>query len=127
MSDDIKKPDDFENPNVGEQFGGSYPRLDLKVDEASGMLSYTGKDTEIEVEDLQDKTKKKTLKIQVFLDLKSEQLCTAPIGAIWDSVWAEANIKVGDEFRVKRYADVPKKGTGQNMKVYAIKVYSRAK
>lgn len=128
MSDEKKynPASDFENPSVGENFGGSFARLELKVDEVSGLMRYV-KDTVIELDDLQNKGQKKDHTLQVFEDVKTGLFCTGPIGAIWDNTWLEAKIKHGDLFAVKRYADAVKKGSIQVMKVYGIKVYERAK
>lgn len=134
MNDETKPviKDDFEDPSVGENFGGSYPRLNLEQGATSGMLSFI-KDDELEIKDDSEGAQpgaKKTLVLHVLQDLDSGALCTCPIGAVMDNVWLEANVKKGDVFRVKRYADQPKKegrGKGNLMKIYGIKVYSRQK
>lgn len=130
MSDN-KADQDFENPNVGENFGGSYARLDLNEGQVSQELVYI-KEDDIQVRDDSEGAApgaKKTLKMHVLQDVDSGVLVTSPIGAVFDNVWAEAQIKTGDVFRIKRYSDTVKKegkGKGNKMKVYGIKVYKRA-
>lgn len=124
--------DDFENPDVGENFGGSYPRLDLNEGQTSAMLEYI-KDADIEVRDDSEGAEpnaKKVLEMHVLRDINSGVLCTSPIGAIFDNCWDDAKIQKGDHFKIKRYTDTTKKegkGKGNKMKVYAIKVYTRAR
>jgi|SRR3954467_6834925 len=133
MNEQNKKPvDDFENPDVGENFGGSYARLDLNEDQVSGLLEYI-KEADIEVRDDSEGAApgaKKILEMHVLRDVDSGKLVTSPIGAIFDNCWDEAKIEKGDTFKIKRYADTVKKegkGKGNKMKVYAIKVLSRVK
>lgn len=125
-----KKPFNFEDPNVGEQFGGSYPQLDLQENAVSEELTFV-KMTKITVDD--DKSDqpgaKKDLQIPLFQEVASGLLFTGPIGAIFQKCWDEAKIKRGDVFRYKRYPNVEKKagvGKGNKMEVYSIKVLSRA-
>lgn len=119
---------DFENPNSGELFGGSYPRLALEPGNVSEELTYV-KDTTITLNDPDEDEGKKDINVKVLQEVASGLLCTAPIGAIFNNTFEDAKIKKGDVFRIKRYPDAEKKegkGKGNKMQVYGIKVYKRA-
>lgn len=116
--------DDFENPNVGESFGGSYSRLELNENEVSGLLEYV-KDSKVQVEN----DNGPEIITSPVAKTEEGKLVSLPISAIFRKHWKEANVEKGDKFKIKRYVDVVKKrgkGSGNKLKVYAVKVYSRA-
>lgn len=114
--------DDFES-TPGEVIGGSFPPMELAEGEASGNLTYA-KDTRIDLKDpTTGEIKKKSV---VIAQCEDGRFVGMPIGAIFARNWSEANLSIGSVFRVKRYADTLKKGTTSKMKVFAIKVISRA-
>lgn len=118
--------DDFENPNVGETFGGSYPRLELAEGQVSPVLTYV-KDTKVQLE--RDDGTTEMVNAPVAQNSDDGKLVALPINAVFKKHWSEANVSVGDTFKVKRYADATKKrgkGAGNKIKVFALKVYSRA-
>jgi hypothetical protein len=118
--------DDFENPNIGEVFGGSYPRLDLTEGSVSPLLTYV-KDTKINLED--QKNPGTYISQKVPLGADGDLIVSMPICSIFKKNWEEANIGVGDTFKVKRYPDTTKRrgaGAGNKMQSFAVKVYSRA-
>jgi hypothetical protein len=122
----INSPDDFENPNVGETFGGSYERLDLAENQVSSLLTYA-KNTKIQLEDQKEPGKFVMVSVPVASD-ESGKLFSLPIDAIFVKNWKEASISEGDTFKVKRYPDATKArgaGAGRKMRSFAIKVYSR--
>ncbi len=116
-------PADFENPNIGETFGGSYPQLNIDEDAVIGPIEYV-KDTQIQLE---DDGQPKMVKVAV-LKGPDGVLGTGPISANFVKHFDEANLSVGDVIAIKRYKDVVKKrgkGAGVKMKIYALKVLSR--
>lgn len=117
-------PADFENPNIGETFGGSYPALVIDEDAVIGPVEYV-KDTQIQLE---DDGQPKMVKVAV-LKGPGGILGTGPISANFVKHFEEANLSPGDVIAIKRYKDVTKKrgkGAGVKMKIYALKVLSRA-
>lgn len=115
--------DDFENPNVGETFGGSYARLELAENQVSELLEYV-KDSKVQVEN-EDGAEMVPVPVARTPD---GILVSLPISAIFRKHWKEANVNVGDKFKIKRYLDAIKKrgkGTGNKLKVFAVKVYER--
>lgn len=121
---------DFEKATGGEIFGGSYPRLELNPSEVSAAIIHR-KDTEIPLDDGEDDEGKPKTKMQTVHigELPSGDLVSLPIAAIFMKHFKEAEIKEGDEYRIKRYADATKKrgkGSGNKMQVYAVLVTNRA-
>ena len=115
--------DDFENPSVGEVFGGSYPRLDLLEGQVSPLLEYV-KDSKVQVEN-DDGAEMVAVPVA---RTPEGQLISLPISAIFRKHWKEANVNVGDTFKIKRYVEAIKKrgkGAGNKLKVFAVKVYTR--
>lgn len=120
--------DDFENPAVGEVFGGSYPQLALEANQVSGMLVYV-KDTKIQLESQQKAGEYEMRSVPVVQNEADGKLYTVSISSIFTKHWKEAAINVGDKLRIKRYPDATKKrgaGAGKPMQVHALKVYARA-
>jgi hypothetical protein len=118
--------DDFENPNVGEVFGGSYDRLTLTENEVSPLFTYV-KDTKIQLED--QKNPGTYISEKVPVGEAGGKLISMPICAIFKKNWKEANVQSGDTFKVKRYPNTTKRrgaGAGNKMESFAVKVYSRA-
>jgi len=118
--------DDFENPDIGETFGGSYDRLTLAENEVSPMLSYA-KDTKISLEDQNQAGVYVSQSVPVADN--GGKLVSLPICSIFRKNWKEANVGIGDKFKIKRYPNTTKKrgkGVGNKMESYAIKVYERA-
>ena len=134
-ANEVQKPtvpapvvDDFENPNVGEIFGGSYPRLELIENEVSSVLTYR-KDTKIQMESNDKEGEFEMKSVPVVESAADGKLYTLPLSAIFTKHWKEAGINAGDTLKIKRYPDATKKrgkGAGNKMKVFALKVYSRA-
>lgn len=128
---DSEVADMFEDSTQGEVFGGNYPPIHLDADQVSPMLRYE-KDTKIPLEDKQTKEiKLKTVAIAKVLS--TGKLVGLPISAIFEKNFKEANICIGDEFAIKRYGDVIKKGSktatnphGISMQVHAVKVFKRS-
>lgn len=118
---------DFENPAVGETFGGSYARLELAEKSVSPILKYV-KDTKIQLESQEEAGKFVMQKVPVASDPEGT-LLSMPIDAIFVKNFKEADIQVGDTFVVARYPDATKargKGAGRKMRSFAVKVLSRA-
>jgi len=116
--------DDFENPSIGEAFGGSYPNLELSQGEVSGMLTFV-KESKIALQNEAGETE--ILSIPVAND--GARLVSLPLNAVFKKHYKEANLNAGDVFRIKRYPDSTKKrgkGAGNIIKVFALKVYTRA-
>jgi hypothetical protein len=122
----LNSHDDFEDPNVGETFGGSYDRLNLSENEVSPLLTYV-KNTKIQLED--QKEPGKFVMVSVPVARSSDgKLFSLPIDAIFVKNWKEAAMDEGDTFKVKRCPDATKArgaGAGRKMRSFAIKVYSR--
>lgn len=119
----------FETSQEGEIFGGSYARLELNHGNVSCPLIYR-KDTEIPLPD-QDAEGNDTTKMQTVYvaETPKKELVSCPIASIFMKHFKEAKIKLGDEFRIKRYPDAIKKrgkGSGNKMQVYAVMVTKRA-
>lgn len=122
---------DFNNPAVGETFGGSYPALELEPNSVSKRLIYI-KDSKIVLTKTVDgKEEAENKKIAVVAEKDApEKLFGLPISAIFEKNWKEADLEIGSEFVVARFPDTKKKrgqGAGQTMKNYALKVLVRAK
>lgn len=118
--------DDFENPNVGETFGGSYPRIELSEGQVSPLLTYI-KDSKVQIQN--DDGTSEMVSSPVVQSADDNKLYTLPISAIFRKHWGEANVNEGDTLKVKRYVDAIKKrgkGAGNKLRVFAVKVYSRA-
>lgn len=119
--------DDFENPSVGEIFGGSYPRLELGENEVSPLLTYR-KDTKVQVESNEKEGEFEMKSVPVVESASDGKLYTLPLSSIFTKHWNEAKVSEGDTLKIKRYPDATKKrgrGAGNKMKVFALKVYSR--
>jgi hypothetical protein len=120
----VAAADDFENPNVGESFGGNYPRIELAENTVSPLLTYS-KDSKVQVE---NDNGMEVISAPVALNSEDGKLYSLPISAIFRKHWKEADVQPGDTFRFKRYVDAVKKrgkGAGNKLKVFAIKVYTR--
>jgi len=121
--------DDFENPEVGEIFGGSYPQLVLEANQVSPLLEYV-KDTKIQLESQNKPGEFEMRSVPVVKNSADGKLYTVSISAIFTKHWKEANVNMGDTLKIKRYPDATKKrgaGAGKPMQVHALKVYARAK
>ncbi len=131
--------DDFENPSVGEVFGGSYARIELAENQVSPLMVYL-KDTKLPLEKKVDVVENGVTTTQTITEIKTVAVCRIaadekapllmlPISAIFMKHWKEANVNIGDKFKVKRYPDAVKKrgqGVGNKMQNFALKVYERA-
>lgn len=122
----VASSDDFENPNVGETFGGNYPRIELVEGQVSPLLTYI-KDSKVQITN--DDGSTEMISAPVVQSAEDSKLYTLPISAIFRKHWGEANMAEGDTLKIKRYTDATKKrgkGAGNKLKVYAVKVYTRA-
>lgn len=119
--------DDFENPNIGEMFGGTYPQLALGENEVSPLLTFV-KNTKIQIENPDKPGEYEMRPVPVASSGNDGKLYSLPISAIFRRLWDEAKMNEGDTFKIKRYPDATKKrgrGAGNKMKNFAMKVYSR--
>lgn len=121
----------FEAPDAGELFGGSYPRLELLPNQVTVPLVYR-KDTEIPLDGDPDENGNPTTKMQTVYVAETPNgvHVSCPISAIFMKHFKEAKIEKGDEFRIKRFPNATKKrgkGAGREMQVYAVMVTARAK
>ena len=118
----------FENPNVGETFGGSYEPMKLDEGQTSPLLEFI-KTTPIPIKG-DEGEEDKIIEAPVACVVNDpEKIFSMPIGAVFQKHWKEAGIKKGDRFAFKRYNDATKRhgrGQGNKIQVYAIKVFSRA-
>jgi hypothetical protein len=102
--------------------------LELAENEVSPLLTYR-KDTKIQMESQDNEGEFEMKTVPVVESATDHKLYTLPLSAIFMKHWKEAEIKTCDEFKIKRYPDATKKrgkGAGNKMKVYALKVYTRA-
>ena len=121
--------DDFNDPSIGELFGGSFPPLELEQNQVSPMMTFI-RTTKIPVKN--EETGATDVKELPVCQLETDgKLYALPMSAIFQKHWDEAQIKEGDKLKLKRYPDaIKKRGAGAGkvaMKVYAVKVYERKK
>jgi hypothetical protein len=117
----------FDNPDLGESFGGTFDRLILNVGDISEYLQYVRQSSMV-FEDIADgQVTSKT--VAVFLARNAEgTIFSLPIAAIFVKNFKDANMVQGDIFTFRRTGDVTKKkgrGTGNIMETYEIKVLLR--
>lgn len=119
----------FASVEVGESFGGSFPRMELKEGEVSTYMQYV-RESSMAFEDVVDGAIVRTT-VKVHLSrLEDGSIVSPPIASNFDKNFTEAGIKLGDIYLVKRHSDVVKKkgrGAGQKMEMYEIKVVVRNK
>ena len=121
---------EFNNPSIGENFGGSFPPLELEVNSVSPRLIYI-KDSKVVLEKTVNGEKIADIKKVAVVAHKSDpnKMFGLPISAIFEKNWKESDLNIGSEIVVARFADSTKKrgeGAGQKMKNYALKVLVRA-
>lgn len=119
---------DFDDETTGEVVGASYPRLELMQNQVSMKLEYVKE--QVLVLPSQDNPKEmEELKVPCAKGVDDGVIYALPVSAIFKKNLAESNLDKGDVFAFKRYTDAVKKhgrGQGNKMRVYGIKVYSRA-
>lgn len=121
----VNAADDFENPSIGEAFGGNYPRIELSEGQVSPLMTYA-KNSKVQVE---NDNGIEIINAPVCTNADDGKLYSLPISAIFRKHWTEAQMQPGDTFKFKRYTDAVKKrgkGAGNKLKVFAVKVYTRS-
>lgn len=119
----------FDNPDIGESFGGTFERLILAVGENSGYLQYIRSSSMVFEDIVAGAVVSKN--VTVFLARNAEgTILSLPIAGIFVKNFKDAGMVQGDIFVFLRTADVLKKkgvGAGNAMETYEIKVLVRHK
>ena len=117
----------FDNPDIGESFGGSFDRLILEVGQNSDYLQYVRTSSMVFEDIIGGAVVSKN--VTVFLARNAEgTILSMPIAAIFVKNFKDAGMVPGDIFAFLRTADVLKKkgvGSGKAMETYEIKVLVR--
>jgi hypothetical protein len=129
---DLNLPDTetvFNNPDIGETFGGQFDRMEILPGEITPYLQFVRISSMI-LEDIVDgKIEAKTVQI-VVARTEDGKMYSHPIGAIFIKNFKDAAMVPGDIFLYKRGQDVKiKKGRGAGKEVpsFEIKVVLRHK
>jgi hypothetical protein len=117
----------FDNPDLGESFGGIFDRLNLDVGDNSDYLQYVRQSSMVFEDIVDGQVTSKT--VAVFLARNAEgTIFSLPIAAIFAKNFKDASMVQGDIFTFRRTTDVTKKkgrGIGNIMETYEIKVLVR--
>jgi hypothetical protein len=111
--------------NIGEQFGGSHPVIELAPGESSGYLVY---ERESECTFPDDNGAPRLEKVYLFQDPFSGEKFAGPVSAIFSKNMRESQVQPGDIVRLSRWQDASKKqgkGAGKPMRVFSVTVYVR--
>lgn len=116
---------DFENPDLGESFGGTYTPIEIPELGVSNLLKYV-KNTKL---NLVDDGVTKILTVPVCEEIVTGKLVAMPLGAVFNKHWDDAKIQKGDTLIIGRYPNKIKKtgkGAGSTiMQIFGLKVMSR--
>ncbi len=133
-SDSVLSFADFNNPTTGENYGGSFPPLELEVQQVSPTLVYLKDSKIILTKSIPSVTKPGTMediaetkKVAIVAHKNdTSKMFGLPISAIFEKNWKEADLEYGSEFVLARFPDsIKKRGEGAGstkMKNYAMKV-----
>jgi hypothetical protein len=119
----------FDNPDIGESFGGQFDRMEIGIGEVSPYLQYVRTSSMVMENIVDGKIESNTVQI-VLARTDDGHIYSHPIGAIFLKNFKDAAMLPGDIFAYRRGSDVKiKKGRGAGKEVpsYEIKVVLRNK